>query len=68
MPPITVLSKVISVESGEMLYHDMVASHPLPPSGRWEDYMSDHELQVQLRSALDQALTVAAQHLEQSFQ
>jgi len=68
MPPITVLSKVISVESGEMLYHDMVASQPHPPSGRWEDYRTDGDVQAGLRSALDQALTVAAQHLEQSFE
>jgi hypothetical protein len=68
MPPITVLSKVLSVESGEILYHDIVASHPLPSSGRWDDYTSDSELQIGLKSALDQALTDAVEHLERSFQ
>jgi hypothetical protein len=68
MPPITILSKVLSVESGEVLYHNIVASHPLPASGRWEDYASDHELQAHLHSALTNALTAAVQHIEQSFQ
>ena len=68
MPPIMVMSKVLSVESGEILYQDMVLSHPLPPSGRWEDYRTDSDVQSGLRPALDQALTVAVQHLEQSFQ
>jgi hypothetical protein len=68
IPPITVLSKVLSVESGEILYHDIVASHPLPSSGRWDGYTSDSELQIGLKSALDQALTDAVEHLERSFQ
>jgi hypothetical protein len=68
MPPITILSKVLSVESGELLYQDIVASHALPPTGRWEDYRTDADVQLGLRSALDQALTVAVQHLEQSLQ
>ena len=67
MPPIMVMSKVLSVESGEILYQDMVTSRPLPLSGRWDNYESDADVQVGLKSALDQALTVAIQHLEQSF-
>jgi len=68
MPPITVLSKVLSVESGEILYHDIVTSHPVPPLGHWEDYRSDSDVQVGLKPALDQALRIAVERLEQSFQ
>jgi len=67
MPPLVISSKIISVESGEVLYHDIVTTLPVPPSGDWSDYASDYELQPALRSALDRALSVAIVHLNQSF-
>ena len=67
MPPLVVSSKIISVESGEVLYHDTVIAMPTPLSGEWGDYASDYELQPALRSALDQALSGAIAHLNQSF-
>lgn len=67
MPPFVVSSKIISVESGEVLYHDIVTAVPVPPSGDWNDYASDYELQPSLRAALDRALSVAIAHLNQSF-
>ncbi|HEY6972720.1 MAG TPA: hypothetical protein VI359_00305 [Nitrospiraceae bacterium] len=67
MPPFVVSSKIISVESGEVLYHDIVTAMPVPHSGAWSDYASDYELQPALRSALDHALSVAIVHLNQSF-
>ena len=67
MPPLVVLSKIISVESGEVLYHDIVIIRPTPLSGEWDDYASDYELQPALRSALDNALSGAIAHLNQSF-
>jgi len=67
MPPLVVSSKIISVETGEVLYHDVVTALPVPPSGDWGDYASDYELQPALHSALDHALSVAIAHLNQSF-
>lgn len=67
MPPFVVSSKIISVESGEVLYHDIVTAMPVPASGTWSDYASDYELQPALRSALDHALSVAIAHLNHSF-
>jgi len=67
MPPLVISSKIVSVESGEVLYHDIVTAMPVPPSGDWSDYTSDYELQPALRSALDHALSVAIVHLNQSF-
>ena len=68
MPPVVVSSKIISVETGEVLYHDIVSILPVPPSGNWGSYASDPELQPALRSALDHALSVAIAHLDQAFQ
>ena len=67
MPPIVVSSKIISVESGEVLYHDTVIAMATPLSGKWSDYAIDYELQPALRSALDHALSGAIAHLNQSF-
>ena len=67
MPPLVISSKIISVESGEVLYDDIVTAMPAPPSGEWSDYASDYELQPALRCALDHALLVAIAHLNQAF-
>ncbi len=67
MPPLVITSKIISVESGEVLYHDVVTAMPGPISGKWGDYASDYELQPLLRSTLDHALSISIRHLNQSF-
>ncbi len=68
MPPFVVSSKIISLESGEVLYHDIVTATPPPATGKWDDYASDYELRPALQSALDQALSTAIAYLHQSFQ
>jgi hypothetical protein len=67
MPPFVVSSKIISLESGEVLYHDVVTAAPLPATGEWSDYDSDHQLRPAMHAALDQALSTAILHLHQSF-
>lgn len=67
MPPFVVSSKIVSLESGEVLYHDVVTATPIPLSGEWSDYASDHELHPAMHAALDQALSTAILHLHRSF-
>ena len=67
MPPFVVSSKIISLESGEVLYHDVVTAVPVPDTGEWSDYDSDHQLRPAMHAALDQALSTAILHLHQSF-
>jgi hypothetical protein len=67
MPPFVVSSKIISLESGEVLYHDVVTAVPVPATGEWKDYASDYELQPALHSALEHALSMAISHLHRSF-
>ena len=67
MPPFVVSSKIISLESGEVLYHDVVTATPTPASGEWSDYASDYELRPAMHTALDQALSTAILHLHRSF-
>lgn len=67
MPPFVVSSKIISLESGEVLYHDVVTAMPVPASGEWSEYASDYELRPAMHAALDQALSTAILHLQRSF-
>ena len=67
MSPVVVSSKIISVETGEVLYHDIVRIVPVPQLGKWEQYGSDAELQSTLRASLDHAVSIAITHLDQSF-
>ncbi len=67
MPPFVVTSKIISLESGEVFYHDVVSATPTPVSGEWSDYASDTELRPAMHAALEQALSRAILHLHQSF-
>jgi curli biogenesis system outer membrane secretion channel CsgG len=67
MAPVVVSSKIISVETGEVLYHDVVQIVPVSPLGKWEHYGSDTELQSAVRISLDQAVSLAIAHLDQSF-
>jgi hypothetical protein len=67
MPPFVVSSKIILLESGEVLYHDVVTAEPMPSSGEWSDYDSDQQLRPAMHAALDQALSTAILHLHRSF-
>lgn len=67
MPPFVVSSKIICLESGEVLYHDVVTAMPTPGSGEWTDYASDNELRPAMHTALDEALSTAILHLHRSF-
>ena len=67
MPPVVVSSKVVRVETGEVLFHDMVIRTPRPESGGWAAYDSDFEVQPLLRSSLEESLSEAISHLHEAF-
>lgn len=67
MPPVVVSSMVVRVETGEVLYHDMVVRTPNPGTRGWEAFASDFELQPLLRSSLEQSLSEAIVNLNEAF-
>ncbi|WHZ25703.1 MAG: hypothetical protein OJF51_000498 [Nitrospira sp.] len=67
MAPVVVSIKIIAVETGEILYYDIVRIIPAPPLGKSERYVNDIELQSTVRAGLDRAVSVAIAHLDQSF-
>jgi len=67
MPPVVVSSKVVQVETGEVLFHDMVIRTPRPENGGWAAYDSDFEVQPLLRSSLEESLSEAISHLNEAF-
>ncbi len=67
MAPVVVTGKIISVETGEVLYHDIVTIQPVSSRGTWDRYGTDAELQPDVRTSLDHAISVAIAHLTHSF-
>lgn len=67
MAPLVVSSKVVRVETGEVLYHDMVVRTPNPGPQGWDVYATDYELQPLLRASLEQTLSEAILHLNEAF-
>jgi len=67
MPPIVVSSTIVHVESGEILYHDVIVRTPLPGPQAWEDYGSDYELQPLLQASLELSLSEAIANLDEAF-
>lgn len=65
--PVVVSIKIIAVETGEVLYYDIVRIVPASPLVKWERYGSDTELQSTVHASLDRAVSVAIAHLDQSF-
>jgi hypothetical protein len=67
MPPVMVSSRIVRVETGEVLYHDLVVRTPAPGAGGWDAYATDFELQPLLRASMEQSLTDAIDHLNEAF-
>lgn len=67
MAPVVVSVKIIAVETGEVLYYDIVRIMPVSQAAKWERYGSDAELQSTVRASLDRAVSIAIAHLDQSF-
>jgi len=67
LPPFTVTSKIIMVESGEVVYHNVVtapiarAQFPVP------HFFSDPEMSHQLRAALDRGVVQTVTDLRHAF-
>jgi len=67
MPPLVVSSKVVQVETGEVLYHDMVVRVPKPGPQGWDAFGTDFELQPILRASLEDSLSQAIGNLHEAF-
>lgn len=67
MVPVVVSSKIIAVETGEVLYHDVVRTWPTPTHSRWDRDGSDAERQSAVRTSLDHAVSLTISHLEHAF-
>ena len=65
MPPFVVSSKIISLESGEVLYYDTTAARSRQQCEERDD--SDHQLRPAIHAGLDQALSTAILHFTSHF-
>lgn len=67
MPPIMVSSRIVRVESAEVVYHDVVMSAPAPEGYDWSRYASDVELRPAVHAALDRGVSEAIVRLKEAF-
>ena len=67
MGPVVISSKIIAVETGEVLYHDVVRTWPTPTHGTWDRDGSDAERQSAVRASLEDAVSLTIAHLESAF-
>lgn len=67
MPPLVVSSKVVRVETGEVLYHDMVVGALSPGVQGWEAFATDFEVQPLIRASLEDTVSEAIVRLNEAF-
>lgn len=67
LPPFTVTSKIIMVESGEVVYHNVVTAPIARPHLLVPHFFSDPEMDHQLRAALDRGVVQTVADLRHAF-
>ena len=67
LPPFTVTSKIIMVESGEVVYHNVVTAPIARPHQPVPHFFSDPEMGQQLRAALDRGIVQTIADLRHAF-
>ena len=67
LPPFTVTSKIIMVESGEVVYHNVVTAPIARPHQPVPHFFSDPEMGQQFRAALDRGIVQTIADLRHAF-
>jgi hypothetical protein len=67
LPPVVVTSKLIKIETGEVLYYNVVASTIPDPQGGWSGFGNEELIQPAILSALDRGLRRTVEDLHRAF-
>ena len=67
MPPVLITSKLVSVESGEIMYHNVVSSHVTMGEPGWASFATSGELQPVVRAALERGVRQTIADLQHAF-
>ena len=68
LPPVTVTSKIIRVESGEVVYHNVVTARVDETEGSWWSLEDRVDYQRWIREALDRGIMQTASDLRHAFE
>lgn len=67
LPPVVVTSKLIKIETAEVLYYNVVASTIPDPQGGWSGFGNEQLIQPAILAALDQGLRQTVEDLYRAF-
>ena len=66
--PVTITSKIIRVESGEVVYHNVVTARGDEPEGSWLSLSDDVDYQRWSREAIDRGIMQTVYDLRRAFE
>ncbi len=67
LPPIMVSTKLLKIETGEVLYYNVVTSKIPDPPGGWSGFGHNREIQPEILAALDRGLRQTVTDLRHAF-
>lgn len=67
LPPVIVTSQLLKIETGEVLYYNIVASRVPDPPGGWSGFGNHQEIQPEIVAALERGLRQTVEDLRRAF-
>ncbi|TKB72435.1 MAG: hypothetical protein E8D45_10715 [Nitrospira sp.] len=67
LPPVMVTTKLLKIETGEVLYYNVVMSHVQDPQGWWTGFDNGRDMHPDILAALDRGLRLAMEDLRAAF-
>jgi hypothetical protein len=67
LPPVIVTSKLLKIETGEVLYYNVVTSRISDPPGGWTGFGNQQEIQPEILAALERGLRQTVDDLHRAF-
>jgi hypothetical protein len=67
LPPVIVTTKVLKIETGEVLYYNVVTSTIPDPQGGWSGFGNERAVHPEILAALDRGLLRAVEDLRHAF-
>ncbi|MBI5855277.1 MAG: hypothetical protein HZB35_08655 [Nitrospirae bacterium] len=67
LPPVMVTTKLLKIETGEVLYYNVVMSRVPDPQGGWTGFDNGRDMHPDILAALDRGLRLTMEDLQAAF-
>jgi hypothetical protein len=67
LPPVMVTTKLLKIETGEVLYYNVVLSRVPDPQGGWTGFDNARDMHPDILAALDRGLRLTMEDLQAAF-